>query len=147
MRYSHTQTSYGPWLIAVAGIVVLGVLFASTGTMSGSNLAIILVLLLIAVIGVVFARLTVTVDPVSVVAAFGVGWPRRQTAVGEIVAARQVRNKWWYGWGIRKIPDGWMYNVWGLDAIELELRSGKILRIGTDEPGALLAALPATSAG
>ena len=54
---------------------------------------------------------------------------------------RQVRNKWWYGWGIRKIPKGWMYNVWGLDAVELEMESGKVFRIGTDEPDQLLGAL------
>jgi len=147
MRYSHTQTSYVPWLVAVAGIVVLGVVFGATGDLSGANLAILLVLLLIAVVGIMFARLSVTVDPVSVVAAFGVGWPRRRIAIGEIVTARQVRNKWWYGWGIRKTPQGWMYNVWGLDAVEVELRSGKVFRIGTDEPEALLAALPSDPPG
>jgi hypothetical protein len=34
-----------------------------------------------------------------------------------------------------------MYNVWGLDAVELELQSGKKFRIGTDEPAELLAIL------
>ena len=52
-----------------------------------------------------------------------------------------MRNKWWYGWGLRWIPGGSMYNVWGFDAVELELRSGKVFRIGSDEPDALLAAL------
>ncbi len=54
---------------------------------------------------------------------------------------RPVRNSWWYGWGVRKVPGGWMYNVWGYDAIELELASGKVFRIGTDDPDGLLAAL------
>ena len=30
-----------------------------------------------------------------------------------------VRNKWWHGWGVRWVPGGSMYNVWGLDAVEL----------------------------
>lgn len=34
-----------------------------------------------------------------------------------------------------------MYNVAGYDAVELELRSGRVFRIGTDEPDALLAAI------
>jgi hypothetical protein len=61
--------------------------------------------------------------------------------LGDITDIRQVRNKWYYGWGIRKIPGGWMYNVWGLDAVELELQSGKKFRIGTDEPTELLGIL------
>ena len=142
MTYGHTQTAYWPWVAALVGIVVLAIVFGASDNFDGSNLAILLVLLLVVAAGFVFARLTVTVDPVSVVAAFGVGWPRRQIAVGDIVAVRTVRNSWWYGWGLRKIPGGWMYNVSGYDAIELELRSGKVFRIGTDEPDALLAALP-----
>jgi hypothetical protein len=61
----------------------------------------------------------------------------------EVVGFRVVRNKWYHGWGVRKIPGGWMYNVWGLDAVELELASGKKFRIGTDEPQDLAAALRA----
>jgi hypothetical protein len=34
-----------------------------------------------------------------------------------------------------------MYNVWGLDAVEFELSSGKVFRIGTDEPEEPLAVL------
>ena len=32
------------------------------------------------------------------------------------------------------MPNGWMYNVWGFESVELELRSGRVFRIGTDEP-------------
>ena len=35
-----------------------------------------------------------------------------------MTAVREVRNRWIQGWGIRKISRGWMYNVWGLDAVE-----------------------------
>jgi len=44
-----------------------------------------------------------------------------------------VRNQWWWGWGIRLIPGGWLYNVSGLDAVELKMKNGRIFRIGTDE--------------
>ena len=40
-----------------------------------------------------------------------------------------------------KIPDGWMYNVWGLDAIDVVDETGKVFRIGTDDPENLLAVL------
>jgi hypothetical protein len=35
----------------------------------------------------------------------------------------------------------WLYNVGGLDAVEITLASGRMLRIGSDEPNALAAAL------
>ncbi len=62
-------------------------------------------------------------------------------------AARIVRNRWWYGFGIRLIPHGSLWNAWGLDAVELDLATGKVLRIGTDEPEALLAAITRTVPG
>jgi plasmid stabilization system protein ParE len=46
-----------------------------------------------------------------------------------------------YGWGIRLTPSGWMFNVSGLDAVELTLRSGKRFRIGTDDPRDVIQAL------
>jgi hypothetical protein len=45
-----------------------------------------------------------------------------------------VKNQWWWGWGIRLIPGGWLYNVSGLDAVELKMKNGRVYRIGTDEP-------------
>jgi hypothetical protein len=46
-----------------------------------------------------------------------------------------VRNRWWWGWGIRRIGRGqWLFNVSGLDAVELSMKNGKTYRIGTDEP-------------
>ena len=72
---------------------------------------------------------------------FGWGWPRRQVRFDEIEATAAVRNSWWYGWGLRKVPRGWMFNNAGRDAVELTLRSGSVFRIGTDQPDELLAVL------
>jgi hypothetical protein len=100
--------------------------------------------LIFAVVGgvlFIFNRLTVTVAAGTVDAAFGFGWPSRSINVLDIVAIRQVRNQWWYGFGVRRVTNGWMYNVWGLDAVELELNSGHVFRIGSDDCSDLLAAL------
>ena len=101
------------------------------------------------VIGVVvfwFSRLTVSVDGGQVRVFFGSGRPRRIFETREIIGFKQVRNKWYFGWGMRRVPGGWMFNVWGLDAVELELANGKRFRVGTDEPAELLAALSAHTA-
>ena len=96
---------------------------------------------LLIVVGFVAARLTVAVDETSVTAAFGWGWPRRRIRLDTIVGAAQVRNSWWHGWGVRKVRRGWMFNNAGRDAIELTLRTGKVFRVGTDQPTELLAAV------
>lgn len=90
---------------------------------------------------VLFNRLTVVVAAGVIEARFGFGWPKRVMDVRDIVGARRVRNRWYYGWGIRKIPGGWMYNVWGVDAVEMDLASGSKFRIGTDDASDLMAAI------
>jgi len=45
-----------------------------------------------------------------------------------------VRNHWWNGFGIRMGSGFRLYNVSGLDAVELHLKSSDIRRIGTDDP-------------
>ena len=65
----------------------------------------------------------------------------REIRVSEILGVSAVRNPWTYGWGLRLIPGGWLWNVSGLDAVELQLRNGTLFRIGTDEPDALHAAI------
>ena len=52
-----------------------------------------------------------------------------------------VRNSALYGWGLRWIPGGTLWNVWGRDAVEVGLVSGKRFRIGTDDAEALDLAL------
>ena len=84
-----------------------------------------------------FPTLTVVVERDRVRCFFGVGLIRRELRVSDIVAVSVVRNPWSYGWGLRLIPGGWLWNVSGLDAVELRLHDGKLFRIGTDEPNAL----------
>lgn len=89
----------------------------------------------------VFSKFTVEVADDILTASFGWGWPRRTLRWNEATAARIVRNRWWYGFGIRWFPGGILWNVWGLDAVEFDLAKGSKLRIGTEEPEQLLAAL------
>jgi hypothetical protein len=61
--------------------------------------------------------------------------------MNQITSARTVTTHWIYGWGIRWIPGGWLWNVTGLDGVELALVNGRRFRIGTDEPERLAAAI------
>ncbi len=136
--YRHSQTSrLIVGLFVTVTVVVMGLTLATGIPLAAPAISMLALLAL----GFTFARLTVEVDADAVRVWFGPGWIRRTIPVSLIGDARPVRNSWWYGWGIRKIPGGWMFNVSGLDAVELDLTTGSHFRIGTDEPEELAAAI------
>lgn len=141
MRYQHSQTGWFVIPVLAFFTVVVLVVASDDQTQAGVVIAILLMMLAILGLGIYLSRLDVTVTEYQLVAAFGFGKPRRAIDLTEITEVRAVRNSWWNGWGVRKIRNGWMYNVWGLDAVQLELQSGKSFRIGTDDPDGLVAAL------
>ena len=67
---------------------------------------------------------------------FGYGIFRKSYLLKDIASVKTVKNHWYYGWGIRYwVPTRmWVYNVSGFDAVEIQMRNGRIKRIGTDEP-------------
>ena len=122
-------------MIGTLGAGVLG-LSASLALGSGPRVLLVVVAIL-AVCLMLFPTLTVVIQRDRVRCFFGVGLIRRELRVADIAAVAVVRNPWSYGWGLRLIPGGWLWNVSGLDAVELRLHDGKLFRIGTDEPNAL----------
>lgn len=88
-----------------------------------------------------FSSLTIDIDHRRLRCFFGPGLIWRDFPLLEIAAARPVRNPWYYGWGIRLTPHGWMFNVSGLDAVELELVQGRRFRIGTYDPETVVRAI------
>ncbi len=133
VSYRHTQIGY--FMIGALSAGVVG-LSASLALGSGPRVLLVVVAIL-AVCLMLFPTLTVVVERDRVRCFFGVGLIRRELRVSDIVAVSVVRNPWSYGWGLRLIPGGWLWNVSGLDAVELRLHDGKLFRIGTDEPNAL----------
>jgi len=93
--------------------------------------------------GVIFQFRSLTVELRDGVLSlrYGNGLIAKRFTVSEIREARAVRNHWYFGWGIRLIPHGWLYNVYGLDAVEIRMANRKVYRIGTDEPHDLLTAI------
>ena len=143
--YQHTQIGWMTVVgLAVGFVILLGTYFEMGADMPGSQ-TVLAATVLMAVLIPVFGWLTVTVEQETVTAGFGIGLIWRRIRIKDIQAAMQVRNKWWYGWGIRAIRDGWMFNVSGLDAVELELKNGRKFRMGTDEPEELLNAIKVRS--
>jgi hypothetical protein len=92
---------------------------------------------------VLFHQLTVTVSKDFIRLRFGIGVVHKKFAIAEVESAVAVQKKWWNGWGIRITSHGWLYNVSGYDAVEIQFKDGKMASIGTDEPKRLLAAIEA----
>jgi hypothetical protein len=113
----------------------------------GFNLFFVAVFVVLAVCLALFAALTVKVDSRDVSLRFGIGIIRKKFPVSGIESVGIVRNPWYYGWGIRKTPDGWLYNVSGMVAAELRMKSGEKYRIGTNDPAGLVNAIEAVISG
>jgi len=142
MPYRHTQRG----TLTILVCLVLAAFDAALVWLSGQWPAA-AVLLVLAVVGFLFSSLTVEVGDHELRWHFGPGFPSYRLALNEIASVAAVRNHWWNGWGIRIGPRSRLYNVSGLDAVELRLKSGEIRRIGTDDPQGLLNALRAATRG
>jgi hypothetical protein len=141
--YRHTQAAT-VILVAMGAVVLLTLIVMGRTGFHPVTLGVLAFLLLLTVL---FYSLTVELTNAELRVRFGPGWIRKSFPLAEVIEARTVRNRWWYGWGIRLTPHGWLFNVSGLDAVELRMTDERSYRIGTDEPRALLQAIAQASDG
>jgi hypothetical protein len=134
-EYERTQVGH----VTIWCLFVLAVLFAINATAGSSphreSLLVVSVVLLITL--ALFYKLSITINEETLCASLGIGIIRKRVSVAEIVACEPIRIRWWYGWGIHLTPYGWLYNVSGLDAVAITLRSGRKFALGTDDPQGL----------
>ena len=91
------------------------------------------VLLFLALLAL-FSTLTVTGFSDYLEIKFGIGLVHKKFYYKDIRFCSVQKNPFYYGWGIRKIPGGWLYNVSGSMSVQLDMKDGKMYRIGTAEP-------------
>lgn len=139
MIYEHTQSEPRLAALVAAGATIVTLLALLTDAPALFLTAAIAAF--VAFVGFSLSKLTTIVVADTVTVSFRFGWPKRVIQRSDIASVRPVRTKWWYGWGIRFIPGSTMYNVWGLDAVQLDLVDGRGFRIGTDDPDGLASAL------
>jgi hypothetical protein len=129
-RYEHTQVGYVMIVALAAAMVLVGVLLARAGI----NGVAIGVLVVLAVVLVLFSRLTVVIYEEELVLQFGPGMIRRRFKLSDIASCRAVKVPWYYGWGIRHTPEGTVYRISGFGAVRIKLTTGGEFLIGTDVP-------------
>lgn len=139
MEY-YQRIQYGFLILVPTGFLTL--FLGGIGTVTANYFLFGLGVLFL-LITALFYRLVVTVTESTVQLRFGIGLIRKTIPLEAVVSAEPVRNSWWYGWGIRVYPKGWLFNIAGLDAVELQMKHGPRFRIGTDDPVGLTGAVQA----
>ena len=138
IRYQHTQR--GTLMIVVTllcALVAATAAYADTGSRwATGGLAIGM-----AILSWLFSSLTVIVNDSELRWYFGPGLWTYRLPLDEIKDVAVVRNQWWNGFGIRMARGFRLYNVSGLDAVELRVGPNDVRRIGTDDPNGLSDAL------
>lgn len=132
-EYTHTQIGYGLLIICSALMAVIIILNFITDFHPAGLIGLLVMPILLGL----FATLTVHVDHEMITLHFALGVIYKGFRLQEIERVRAVRNPWYYGLGIRLTPRGWLFNVSGLSAVELQMKNGKRYRIGTDDPQGL----------
>ncbi len=137
--YQHTQKG---WLIWMA-LFFVSILFAGVLVFIAFDVIVFLFMLCIIILLLSFATVQVTITQDFLHLKFGYGIFKKRFSLKDIVLVKKVKNKWYYGWGIRFwfAPRMWIYNISGFDAIEIILKNKKRYRIGSDEPKRLQEAL------
>jgi len=142
MPYRHTQ----PGIVVLVVCLVIGAVGAAIAWQT-ELMPMIVTLIILFAVAIVFYSLTVEVGDGELRWYFGPGLWTYRLPLDEIRSVAIVRNHWWNGFGIRKARSFILYNVSGLDAVEIALKSGDIRRIGTDDPQGLAAALKQAARG
>ena len=133
--YRHTQVSRA----TVGGI---GIAWAAVWwSLRVSSPVLFTMAVAIGFVLVLFSTLTVIVRDGAMHVSFGLGLIRRRIPLRRIRGVRVVRTPWYYGWGVRLTPAGWLWNVSGLGGVEIQFDDGHRFRVGSDEPSRLADAL------
>lgn len=127
--YRHTQIGYVVLVLLGIGIAALLLLTPAGGlTVLEAGIGVVLVLALI-----LFGTITIDINEEKFSFWFGVGLIRKMIPLSQIEGCSRMSYPWYYGWGIRYTPSGWLFNVSGQTAVSLTLKNGKKLQVGTDD--------------
>jgi len=139
-KYRHTQ--YGALMFVV--FLLTGILIAIvawTIIAEGRMLSAIL-MTCVYLLGLgLFYSFTVEISAKQLKFWFGIGMIRKTYALSEIQSTKVIKNPWYYFWGAKSIPGGWFYAIAPGTAVEIGLKNGRVVQLGTDQPEKLKQAI------
>jgi hypothetical protein len=137
--YKNTQIGYVAGSAGLGGMMITYSSFMLEDEQLGMLGSVLMSLF--GAITVLFSTLTTEVTGQAFRFYFGPGFWESSFLLDDIRSVKVVRNPVYYGWGIRYTFHGWLYNVSGLRAVELDIRGEGSIRVGTNEPEQLKQAL------
>jgi hypothetical protein len=148
-RYHEEQHFHGALMglllvvmVFVVAVTVVAVFSSRPGDALLLAVAPIVVVLIASLISLSHLDVDVTDKEVSI--AFRHLWPTRRIAFGDIVGLEVRRYNpllEYGGWGVRLGPKGWGYMTSGKEGVQLRLRKGLPVLIGSRQPRALEAVI------
>jgi hypothetical protein len=140
--YKHTQ--YGAlmfFLFLMTGILIAVV---SLSIIAEGRMLSAIVMIGIYIFGLIlFYSFTIEISEDQLKFWFGIGVIRKTYALSEIQTTNEVKNPWYYFWGVKSISGGWLYAIAPGTAVEIELNNGRIVHLGTNQPEKLKQAIDA----
>ncbi len=133
---SFTQHGKLMYLIFVPLIITNLYLFAKASANFGGQTKYYAILCLLFLLCLAcFNKITITITKQTLSFSMGIGLIKKTYPISNIKSCTPIKNSIINGWGIRLIQGGWLYNVSGFHAIEVQFKNEtKIIRIGTDKP-------------
>jgi len=135
---TKNYTQFGTFTVALLLPILLFLtyMFINSAGNHGPETIIFLITALIFLIALlIFYQLTIIVDGNAISFKLGIGLIGKSYKISDIKSCRPFRNSPFLGFGIKMLWNGWLYNVSGLKAIELQFYSkDSIVRIGTNRP-------------
>lgn len=140
--YQSKQTSWFVWLIIVFGGAGIASLYMVEMSDKERLPSAILIAVFCLAIFLLFSKLESTVYTDRIEIKFGVGIIKKTILFSEIETIEKVTNKFWYGWGIRLTPHGWLWNISGYQAVQFNLKGKtKGFRLGCSDHGKMAEAI------
>lgn len=141
--YRHRQVGLLFGIVAL-GVLVGGLALLQTLSAHGSQFSSLFVgvpLFIVLATLFLFSVLEISIDSQRLTWRFLPGFITKSVLLADVVEATPTRTSFIYGWGIHYTNRGWLYNVSGLGAVHVRMRSGKQFLLGSDEPVALAEAI------
>ena len=134
MEAEYKNTQFGALTIII--LLLVGLLIAPI-TLSlldeGQLLVALIMIALYLLVLALFYALTVQISDGKLKFWFGIGLISKTYSLNEIQSTQEVKDPWYYFWGVKSIPGGWLYAIAPGNALEIVLKNGKIVHLGTNQ--------------
>ena len=124
-------------VIVMLTIFILSVIMLFMIGFDNSKIRVVFVVFAVSlfIVMLIVYKLTIYINETYISFKLGIGLVSKKYLIADLKSCKPVKNDALFGIGIHLIPNGMLYNVSGLQAIELTFKNQKTkVRIGTNQP-------------